>query len=122
MSDHKTRAAHAARYLSKLGLIAPIRVSEAAAALEELLNEDYIPNGKRATAVENVRPAGPGMRCGVAVGNDIQSGPFYCGRPATVMADVPQVTKKPGVVPLVCVCERHEQDLRALLKSKEVPT
>lgn len=122
MSDHKTRAAHAARYLSKLGLIAPIRESEAAAALEEVLDEDYIPNGERATAAENIRPADPGMRCGVATGRDIQSGPYYCGQPATIMADVPR-TITPGITgkARVCACAEHEHVLHALAKRKGVP-
>lgn len=110
MSDHKTRAAHAARYLSKLGLIASIRESKVAAALEELLNEDYIPGGEWATAAENIRPADPGLRCGVATGRDIQSGPYYCGQPATIMADVPKAR--------ACACAEHEHVLRALAKRK----
>jgi hypothetical protein len=118
MSDHKTRAAHAARYLSKLGLVAPIREREAAAALEEVLDEDFIPGGKEATAAENVRPADPGMRCGVATGRDIQSGPYYCGRPATLMADAPQAAEKPGASARVCACAEHEHVLRALAKRK----
>jgi hypothetical protein len=122
MSDYKTRAAHAARYLSKLGLIAPIRESEAAAALEELFDEDFIPGGKEATAAENIRPADPGMRCGVATGRDIQSGPYYCGQPATVMADVPK-SITPGITgkARVCACAEHEHALRSLVKTKGVP-
>lgn len=75
------------------------------------LEYDYIPPGKRTWKVKNVRPiqAGVFARCGIAVTNDIQSGPIYCGHTATLMADS---VDNPGG--LAFSCAWHKEDFKRL--------
>ncbi len=72
--------------------------------LNNLLGPDYIPRNPLgdcggAKDMTNIRLALPGTRCARAVGNDIQSGPIYCGRPAVVFADS---IKWSGAVYVLC--------------------
>jgi hypothetical protein len=103
------RAAHAARYLASLGLVE--REGDAARALQEVLHDDYIPGGPVCRAVRNIRPAPPGLRCGVRMGNDIQSGPYFCGDPATLIGDACDTG---GGTDVLCVCASHEHVMRSL--------
>jgi hypothetical protein len=50
----------------------------------------------------DIQPAEPGMRCTAIIGDDLQSGPLYCGHPADVFAmrrDCPDR--------YCALCERH---------------
>jgi hypothetical protein len=59
--------------------------------LAHYLEPDFIPKDiRQGGGIEdmiNVRPAPPLRRCLRITGDDLQSGPFYCGAPATVVAD-----------------------------------
>lgn len=83
-------------------------------ALEDYLERDYIPenaiDGGRCPMREdrndliNVRKAIPGMRCANQTADDSQSGPIYCGQPASIMADS---LKYPGM--FYAMCRRHQR-------------
>lgn len=71
------------------------------------MSEDFIPNGSIAGKISNARPVPEGCfgRCCRQVGDDIQSGPLYCGDRAVVMADA-------GEGKIVYACKQHEARFR----------
>ncbi len=83
----------AAELLLARGLLTAAALNEAKKLLYAFLHGDYIPKkpvGCRGVRdMVNLRPAplGCGDRCANVVGDDLQSGPIYCGEPATVIAD-----------------------------------
>lgn len=90
--------------LGDLGVLAPSMRSRSIKEVERLTEPDYIPRGDPVDTCWNVRPAPAGERCGVRTGEDIQSGPYYCGKPATVIGDTD--------VGIVCACDHHAACLR----------
>jgi len=83
-----TRARSIVRRLVDIGAIAPdIQPDRLVDEVQEIIHDDYIPGGDTATSATNLRTASAGKRCCVKMGTDIQSGPFYCGDPATLMGD-----------------------------------
>ncbi len=62
--------------------------AEAKEKIKEFLKSDYVP--KKSVGYEGIEdlekplPALPGMRCTRITGNDIQSGPFCCGKPGYI--------------------------------------
>jgi len=107
MSD-KARARNVVRRLADLGAIAPGSTERLTDEVHAMIRGDYIPGGKTATSATNIRPAAAGHRCGVSTGEDVQSGPFYCGKPATLTGD-----SEGGVV---CACAGHESALRRIAR------
>lgn len=105
MSD-KARARNVVRRLADLGEIVPGSTERLTDEVHAMIRDDYIPGGKTATSATNIRPSPAGHRCGVSTGEDVQSGPFYCGEPATLMGDF-----EGGVA---CACARHESALRRI--------
>jgi len=100
-------AEHVAIALAARGLVTKSNVNRAAKVIEELTDPDYIPDGGPARSIESeIRPAPVDTRCGVRMGDDVQSGPYYCGEPATLCFKASNG--------LVCACARHEDVLRAL--------
>ena len=82
-------------------------VNQVEKVIEELTNPDYIPGGGPVRSVDSEIMSAPiDTRCGVAIGNDVQSGPYYCGEPATLCF----VSGKN----LACACSKHENALRVL--------
>jgi hypothetical protein len=81
--------------------------------------DNYIPGGKLAYYVANLRPIPEGeyARCGTEVAHDIQSGTIYCGGKATVMAD--SCTRDRVVDGHVFVCDRHVDSLLCMVKAEE---
>lgn len=71
------------------------------------LVRDYIPKGRRLTSSEaaqlRFRPTEEHEvhQCGRQVGDDIQSGPIFCGQLAEFIAEVDEHT-------IVVLCERHK--------------
>lgn len=102
----KDRARGIVRRLSDIGAIAPGQTERVVDEVHGMIHDDFIPGGKVATSATNLRPAPAGNRCGVQTGDDIQSGPFYCGGVATLIGDTDG-----GVV---CACARHESALRRI--------
>jgi len=102
----KARARGVARRLEDIGAVAPGMRERVADEVDAMTRGDYIPGGKRAASAANLRPAPAGLRCGARTGDDTQSGPIYCGAPATLMGD-----SEGGVA---CACARHEPILRRL--------
>ena len=78
-----------------------MRKSEAKALIEKM--RDYIPGGKRADLSKlTFRPTlerGDLFLCGAEIGEDDQSGPYFCGKPADWVAVSPDGT--------AAVCDRH---------------
>ena len=109
MSD-KTRAKNIAQRLVDIGVISPslTEIELITNEIHKMIDDDYIPGGKRTISITNLQPAPTGNRCGVQVGNDAQSGPFYCGLPATLMGN-----SENGIV---FACARHESVLECLEK------
>jgi len=100
-------AEHVAIALAARGLVTKSNVNRAAKVIEELTDPDYIPNGKPVTSVDSeIEPAPIEARCGVKTGNDVQSGPYFCGEPAIV-----GFRSGEGYA---CACAKHESALRAL--------
>jgi len=59
--------------------------------VEELLDRDFIPGGKSVSLddlYDIEETDHPLHRCCVSVSHDIQSGPIFCGKPATITAKV----------------------------------
>jgi len=104
-----TRARNIVRRLTDIGAISPgMPTKRLVDEVQAMTHDDYIPGGKTATSVTNLRAAPAGRRCGVRTGEDIQSGPFYCGAVATLMGD-----SDGGIV---CACAGHESYLRQIAK------
>lgn len=78
--------------------------AEAVDELHQALKPDYIPGGDwvdpNTLDAESVRPARPMSRCTTSSTSDPQSGPIYCGDPATW--EIPVQDK--GFLPC---CDRH---------------
>lgn len=70
---------------------------------------DYIPSGSPVRSICNLRPATGLERCSVAVGDEIQSGPLYCGELADVVADVSGKLRCH-----IAACNRHKDSLEDL--------
>ncbi len=70
------------------------------------LETDFIPDGGPIKSISNIRETSLFYRCCLVIGNDIQSGPLYCGDRATIIAD----TDNPGF--LIAACKRHEEYLQ----------
>ncbi len=83
-----------------------ITKTEARALLEK--TRDYIPGGKQPVPEPRALPWRPTTEleihhCGVRTGDDIQSGPYYCGAIADFVATVPNG--------LAAVCKKHHKRL-----------
>lgn len=105
-----TNGQNIAQLLNRKGIISDADVAEAIKVIDDFTKPDYIPESSarfRASKVTNVRPSPGGYRCSCVTGHDVQSGPFYCGEPATLIAD----SSVEGVVGVVAVCKRHEEYL-----------
>jgi hypothetical protein len=83
LSQHLTRALQAA------GCLQPGCELQAERIAHDLTHPDYIPGGRRVRLEDctHWRTADPGLRCCLTTGHDIQSGPYFCGKPAVVMSD-----------------------------------
>ena len=79
---------------------------QAVEEVHRMVKDDHIPGGKTASEVTRLRAAPPGHRCGLRTGEDIQSGPFYCGEPASLMGNSDGGT--------VYTCKGHDYILRRL--------
>lgn len=75
------------------------------------LPADYIPNGGPVHEVTDFRAVQLGEfgRCGIATGDDLQSGPIFCGARAAWAAN--------GNGGIAYACERHKRLLERLVKS-----
>ena len=73
--------------LIDLGKLPPGHRERCVDEVHEMIKPDHIPGGGTVSTATNLRTAPPGYRCGVPTGEDIQSGPFFCGDPATLIAD-----------------------------------
>lgn len=105
-----TRANNIVRRLTDIGAIAlGVQTARLVAEVDEMIRDDFIPGGGPALLATNLRTAPAGYRCGVQTGNDIQSGPYYCGDPGTLIGDC----DGDGIV---CACARHESALRRIAK------
>ena len=83
-----------------------ITKTEARALVSKM--RDYIPGGKKPVSSPHTLQWRPTMEleihhCGVQTGNDIQSGPYYCGAIADFVATVPEGT--------AAVCKKHHERL-----------
>jgi hypothetical protein len=100
-------ANHIVRRLENLGASLPQNALE---EIEEMTHPDFIPGGGQVYLKDckNWYPAEPGMRCGQQTGDDIQSGPIFCGDPAHVFCYTDDHT-------ICCLCERHAKrdDIKA---------
>lgn len=95
-----TQARNIARRLMDIGAIAPgVQMKRLVDEIQEMTHDDYIPGGGTATSATNIRNSPAGKRCGVRTGEDIQSGPFYCGETATLIGDTSNG--------FVCVCVKR---------------
>ncbi len=104
---NRDRAKGIVQRLSDIGAITPGTQAERVIdEVHSMVHDDFIPGGKRVTSATNLRPAPAGNRCGIQTGNDIQSGPFYCGGTATLIGDTDD-----GIV---CACARHESIIRRI--------
>lgn len=76
----------------------------------KMLEDDFIPGGRCVSPRDFINVRGctdPAARCATRTGHDIQSGPYYCGRPATKTADV---DGHPGAV--VHFCDDHHNKMK----------
>lgn len=83
--------------------------------IEQILTGDYIPGGSRVkfSELRNLRDTDePDHRCCQQTGNDIQSGPIYCGQPAVKVADCIDGS-------IVCVCKKHAPNLERRMRQEE---
>lgn len=94
------------------GTIPPTNRGQCVKEVHEMIKPDHTPGGPTAKTAFNLRPAPAGNRCGARTGYDMQSGPFYCGDPATLMADI----NNGGTV---CTCKRHESALKRITKDEQ---
>lgn len=103
-------AEHIVERLTNIGAIQRgcMKTDRIVGEVDRMICDDHIPGGPTATVIERVMRAPAGNRCGAHTGLDIQSGPIYCGEPATLQG----VTPTGG---LAWVCERHESIMRELL-------
>lgn len=74
---------------------------------------DYLPRGGRALRQEEIRSLQfretaehEIYHCGCQTGDDIQSGPYYCGAIADFVANAPD-----GSSGVVAVCGRHKRKI-----------
>jgi hypothetical protein len=73
---------------------------------ERITSLDYVPSGKKSPWSDTINWRGAIFgRCVMIIGNDIQSGPIFCGKPALVMSDVK------GGNGVVYLCERCARSL-----------
>lgn len=96
--------------LIDIGAIPPTNRSQRVEEVHEMIKPDHIPGGGKVKTATNLRPAPAGNRCGARMGYDMQSGSFYCGDPATLMADTNGE--------IVCTCKRHESALKRIVKDQ----
>lgn len=102
MRDNKIKAAR---------IVEAIKRGYPQEVIEQMLTGDYIPGGGRVRVRDlvNLRDTDePSARCCAQTGNDIQSGPIYCGAPA-----VKQAADRNGGV--VYVCSRHARQLEVAM-------
>ncbi len=82
-----------------------ITKTEARALLDKM--RDYVPGGKPVSDPQALswRPTLESeiYHCGTRTGNDIQSGPYYCGTIADFVAEVPDGT--------AAICKKHHKRL-----------
>lgn len=103
-----THARNVTRWLVDQGYVPVEQMDQVEQQIHLMIKRDYVPDGKGASGAVNLRAAPPGSRCGVVTGHDIQSGPFHCGEPGTLVAD----DLRGGG--LLCACRQHERVLRAM--------
>lgn len=104
-----TLAENIVKRLVDIGAISPsAQTKRLVDEVQAMTHDDFIPGGKTADSITNVRDAPAGNRCCANMGRDIQSGPFYCGEPATLMGDTSDGS--------VFTCKRHESSLRRIEK------
>ena len=112
-----------ANELAARGLVAADKVGVVAQAVKPVVEPDFIPGGETVRRVDLLieqakNPAAfarlGGLRCCAQTGEDIQSGPTYCGQPATVVG----ITAQDGLR-TVGTCDDHAHILRALLVKPE---
>ena len=108
MSD-RAMARNIVERLEDIGALAPGPRGRLVDEVDAMTRGDYVPGGDPAVSAANLRPAPAGHRCGVQTGDDLQSGPMYCGGVATLMGD-----SEGGVV---CACARHESALRRIARA-----
>lgn len=75
---------------------------------------DYVPTGGPANNLSNLREpeAFEYYRCGAQTGDDIQSGPIYCGDRASLIAN----SSQGGIA---AACERHSGRLRRIADEEQ---
>ncbi len=77
-------------------------------ALYDFLKDDYVPKNYVGCTLydkvnaTNIRQAPEGLRCVQIIGDDLQSGPLYCGETADYIADS---IKYPGA--FLVLCKKH---------------
>lgn len=104
-----TQARNIIQRLIDIGAIVPgLQTERLVDEVQTIIHDDYIPGGKTVNSATNLRDAPAGKRCCFKIGEDLQSGPFYCGDPATLMGDT-----SGGIV---YTCEKHEPVLRRIEK------
>jgi hypothetical protein len=112
-----------ANELAARGLVAPAAVGAVAAAVKRVVEPGFVPGGATVRRVDMLieqakNPAAfarlGGLRCCAQTGEDIQSGPTYCGQPATVAG----IVARDGLW-TVGTCDDHAHILRALLVKPE---
>ncbi len=106
MGIDRKQADAGAEMLAASGLLARANVQTASNLIYEFLGSDYIPKNTAGCPqadnfqavrkdLANLRKAPPWCRCGAVTGSDVQSGPFYCGMPAEVIAESVTTTCSP---------------------------
>lgn len=93
------------------GLLPEALAGAAEDMVEDVTHDDFIPGGPECREARRLRVNPGGHRCGVRIGEDVQSGPFYCGKAATLVAD--------GEGGVVAACGRHEGVIRSLVPAAE---
>jgi hypothetical protein len=96
-----------------LGILSVSPDKEVIDELIEFLDPDHIPPDAKPSPGEddiiNIRKAPVGMRCSTTIGDDIQSGPIYCGKVANVIADS---KKYPEMIYAMCKDHNHSKSAK----------
>lgn len=85
--------------------------------VSKFLEGDYIPGGAKLDNLDRLygrQPATGLERCGVQTGDDLQSGPMYCGDLAVATYRLDGI---PGAC--LCVCKRHDAPFKRRCEENE---
>jgi len=100
----KTVTQNIVETLQAEGLLPAANQAAAEKVVDELTRPNFIPGGPavRMDQLVDWTRCEPGYRCCRQTGNDIQSGPYFCGDPAEAKA-----RHKDDADAVVCTCRRH---------------